>query len=98
MATRTLTLELPDELLALLGSPETVAAKVQQALVLDLLRRAEISQGKAAELLGITRWDILDLMALHEIPSGPETAEELQQEVDTVRRLIADRRARAGRQ
>lgn len=83
MASTTVTLELPDELLDFLGPPDTVAAKVRESLVLDLLRDARISQGRAASLLGVTRWDILDLMARHAIPSGPETAEEVDQEINT---------------
>jgi predicted HTH domain antitoxin len=88
MATQMLTLEAPEELVALLGSPEAAAARAKQALVLDLLREARISQGRAAALLGLTRRDILDLMVQYEIPSGPETAEELREEVDNLRRLL----------
>ena len=98
MASQTLTLEVPEELVALLGSPESVAARAKEALVLDLLREARISQGKAARLLGITRWDILDLMVQHQIPSGPATPEEWDEERETIRRLLADRQARAGGQ
>ena len=87
MATRTLALELPEELVALLGSPEASSARVKEALVLDLLREAHISQGKAAELLGITRWEMLDLMVRHHIPSGPATGEEVRQEIEDLRRL-----------
>ena len=53
--------------------------------MLDLLREARISQGYAARMLGITRWDILDLMALHAIPSGPETPEEMRRDVEAAR-------------
>jgi predicted HTH domain antitoxin len=88
MAKQSLRVELPQELVALLGSPEAAAARAKQALVLDLLREARISQGRAAALLGLTRWDILDLMVQYEIPSGPETAEELREEVETLRRLL----------
>jgi hypothetical protein len=88
MATLTLSLELPENLIALLGSPEAAAAKAKEALVLQLLREAEISQGQAAELLGLTRWDILDLMAQHAIPSGPATAEEMEEEVADLRRYL----------
>ena len=88
MATRALTLELPEELVALLGSPEAAAAKAREALVLALLREGQISQGKAAHLLGLTRWDILDLMVQHQIPSGPATPEELRQEVENARRFL----------
>lgn len=89
MRTRTFTLELPDDLVALLGGPEAIPAKAKEALVLGLLREASISQGKAAELLGITRYDILDLMAQHEIQSGPETAEEMHEEIDHLLRHLA---------
>ncbi len=82
VANTILPLELPEELITLLGSPEALAAKAKEALVLELLREAQITQGKAAELLGITRWDILDLMAQYQIPSGPATVEELHQETE----------------
>jgi hypothetical protein len=88
METRTVMVEVPEELIQLLGSPEAVAEKAKEALVLDLLRRAEISQGTAAILLDVTRWDILDLMALHEIPSGPVTAEEVRQETESLERWL----------
>ena len=93
MATQTYSIELPDEVAALLGSPEAVAAKAKEALVLQLLREAEISQGQAARFLGITRWDILDLMAQHSILSGPETPEELRQEIAILERLVQDKAA-----
>ncbi len=86
MSTRTIELELPEDLVKLLGSPEAAASRAKEALVLELLREASISQGQAAQLLGLTRWDILDLMARHQIPSGPETAEELRKDIEAVRR------------
>ena len=88
MATRTLSVELPEELVALLGSPEAAAAKAKEALVLELLREDRIGQGNAARLLGISRWKILDLIARHRISSGPETAEEMRQEVEDLRRYL----------
>jgi predicted HTH domain antitoxin len=56
--------------------------------VIDLLREGRISQGQAARLLGSTRWDILTLMARLGIPSGPETAEEMRQEIEGARCAI----------
>jgi hypothetical protein len=55
MATFTLTLDLPEELSQRLGSRDELGPKVKEALVLQLLREAEISQGLAARILGITR-------------------------------------------
>ena len=64
MVTRTLAIERPEELLALLGSTEEgAAARRRESAVLELLREARISQGQAARLLGLSRWEMLDLMA-----------------------------------
>jgi len=54
MGTRTLAVELPEDLVALLGSPELAAAKAKEALVMELLREVKIGQSKAAELLGVS--------------------------------------------
>lgn len=87
MASCKLTFELPDELVAQLGSPEDAAARAKEALVLELLRQVRIGQSRAAELLGITRSELLDLMLEHQVPSGPSTIEEMEQEIETARRL-----------
>lgn len=87
MSTASLTIELPAEVLELLGSVESAKAKTRQALILQLLREGEISQGFAARLLGITRYDILDLMAQDQIPSGPQTPEEIDREIQAALRL-----------
>ena len=87
MSSQPVTVDVPDRLVELLGSPQAVAERMQTALVLDLLRQGEISQGRAAELLGITRWDILQLMVKHEIPSGPRTVEELQEDIEAARKM-----------
>jgi predicted HTH domain antitoxin len=86
MAPQSLTVELPEELVALLGSPEAAAAKARTALVFALLREGAISQGQAARVLGVTRRDLLDLMARHGVQSGPETAEEMRREIDNAQR------------
>lgn len=98
MGTRTLRVEVPDELVTLLGTPEIAAVRAREALVLDLLRQGRISQGKAAELLGISRWDLLELMVERRVESGPETAEEMTQEIEDMRRWAASQGPRAGGQ
>lgn len=91
MGTQTLAVELPEEIVALVGSAEAAAAKAKETLVLELLREAKISQSTAARLLGVSRADILDLMAHHHIESGPETPEELLAEVADLRRFVGGR-------
>ncbi len=86
--TRTIKIELPDALVAALDSLDGIEDRAWKALVLDLLRDGAISQGRAANLLGITRYDILDLMASHYIPSGPRTPEEVDQEVESAMRYL----------
>jgi hypothetical protein len=83
----TIAFELPTELVKELGFADALTAKARQTLVLQLLRDAEITQGQAAILLGITRYDILDLMAEHQILSGPLTAKEMRQDIGKARRF-----------
>ncbi len=88
MLTHTLLIEVPDDLVQLLGSPQEVQAKAKQALILALLREGRVSQGRAAELLGITRWHLIDLMAEHDIAAGPRTKDEVDAELDGARRHL----------
>jgi predicted transcriptional regulator len=78
---RALTLELPEDLLSALGTPEEAVAKARGALVFELLRQEQIGQSRAAELLGITREAVLDLMTHYGIDQGPRTVEELDDDI-----------------
>ena len=89
MVTHTLTIEVPEELFDLLGSPDEAAQRARQALVIEFLREGRLSQGQAARVLGVTRWDILDLMAQFSIPSGPETAEEMRRDIENAKRVAS---------
>lgn len=90
-----LRLELPDDLVALLGeTTEAATSAARRSVVLDLLRHGHISQGTAAHLLGITRLDIIDLMAAYQIPSGPQTIEEFRDEVETAMRYRESKHGR----
>lgn len=58
--------------------------KAKAAFVLELLRQGDISAGKAAELLNVSRWKLSELMSDAGISAFDEsqTAETLQAEVD----------------
>jgi predicted HTH domain antitoxin len=75
-----LDLELPDELFSQLGKEE-VETKVKEALVMELLREHRLSQGKAAEILRISRHALFDLMANHRVPVIDLSPEELPNEL-----------------
>jgi predicted HTH domain antitoxin len=59
----------------------------REALVLDLFRRAAISSGKAAELLGLTRIDFIKSAGTLGIASIQMSADELAAEVSAAKRL-----------
>ena len=63
--------------------------KAKEAFVLELLRHGDISAGRAAKLLDITRWDLSDLMSEAGIsPFAEVTAEELAAEVETALKVL----------
>ena len=77
----TLDLELPEELFAQLREEE-IPGKVKEAFVMELLREHRVSQGKAAEILNVTRHELFDLMTNYRVPvidlSAGELSDELQ--------------------
>ena len=63
--------------------------KAREAFIMELLRQGNISAGRAAELLGIDRWQLSDLMGFYRIsPFAPQTSEELEREVAETARLL----------
>jgi predicted HTH domain antitoxin len=84
----TVSFEVPDNLFELFDSPEEASGAAKEAFVLHLLRESRISQGKAAELLGISREAMIDLAARERIPVGPLSAEDLRAEVEESRRMM----------
>lgn len=73
---------LPEELFAGFGGSESeVSERVREALVMDLLRLDRLSEGQAAELLGRSRWELLDAMGRYQVPAIRIGSEELQREL-----------------
>jgi len=73
-------LNLPEELVEAFKSEEQASQAAKQAFVMDLLRHGKISQGKAAEVLGMDRWELMDLMRSHRIPAADLSPQELDDE------------------
>jgi predicted DNA-binding protein (UPF0251 family) len=74
------TFELPDEVAPNLRD-EHLAVKAKEAFTMELLREHELSQGKAAELLGIDRHALFDLMTKYRVLVIDMTPEELAEEL-----------------
>jgi predicted HTH domain antitoxin len=80
----------PEEIVNLLGSEDTVRKEAHAAFILDLVRRGKVSKGKAAELLGISLWDLPDLIAQYQMPWFSYSQEELERDLKTLRALKGD--------
>ncbi len=73
-------IELPDVAVQNLRDEE-IEAKMKEAFFMALLREHQISQGKAAELLGIDRHELFDLIGKYRIPVIDLSTEELEAEL-----------------
>jgi predicted HTH domain antitoxin len=80
----------PEEIVNLLGSEDAVKKEAREAFVLDLVRRGKVSKGKAAELLGISLWELPDLIAQYQMPWFSYSQEELIRDIGTLREIKGD--------
>jgi predicted HTH domain antitoxin len=80
-------MEIPDELLELLGSEDEAAKEAKQSLVLDLIRRGRISRSKAADLLGIDIWEMPAFLSEYKIPWFDYSKKQMEQDMATLRRF-----------
>ncbi|MDA1274825.1 MAG: UPF0175 family protein [Verrucomicrobia bacterium] len=97
MSTFTVEVELPEALAALGFGPEEVRREVPLLLVLKRFREGAISSGKAAEVLGMSRRDFLDLLARERIPWYEPSDDELAEEFRTVQRLAPSKQGSSSR-
>lgn len=74
-----LTIEVPEELLEFAGGSEQSANQLLlESGVMQLVRLRRISAGKAAELLGISRWDLPDLYTAHQVSAADFSESDLE--------------------
>ncbi|MGH2561485.1 MAG: UPF0175 family protein [Thermomicrobiales bacterium] len=79
------TVQIEDELAALMANAgERVERIAREMIVLELYRGHTISRGKAAELLGMTLLDFLQLASKHGIPYIDMTLEEWEAERELI--------------
>ena len=76
---RTLTVELPERVVQMLGpSSQDAARHLTQLALIALFREGELSGGKAAELLGLSRAEWIDLLARHGVPHTVVSEDDLE--------------------
>ena len=61
-----------------------------EAALMDFVRRGVISGGKAAELLGVSRWELPELLADHDVYTVAYAKEVLDTESATLRRALKE--------
>ncbi len=77
---RTISIELPEDVVKLFGEKE-LEASLKKWTLLELVRTGKLSSGKAAEILGITRWEFMELMSSHDVPIANFPEEELERQM-----------------
>ena len=79
-------IDLPEEIIAQLGgSASQAGTRAREAVVLDLVRRGEVSASCAASVLGISMHEMVDLLAEHRLALVDYDPAELEAEVDRPR-------------
>ena len=77
---RTVSIELPEDVVKLFGEKE-LEASLKKWTLLELVRTGKLSSGKAAEILGVTRWEFMELMSSHDVPIANFPEEELERQM-----------------
>jgi predicted HTH domain antitoxin len=81
-AMRTIEVMLPEDVFsALRKNPQEVARDVRVAATVGWYAEGLVSQGKAAELAGLSRVEFLDELAKRKVPVIQMTVEELKAEL-----------------
>ena len=78
---KAISIELPDEIVELFGEAE-LEVSLKQWTLLELVRTGRLSSGKAAEILGMTRWEFMELMSSHDIPMANFSEDELERQIE----------------
>jgi len=87
----TVTVEVPDSAFsALRRSPEEFAQEMRIAAAIQWYHQELISQGKAAEIAGLSRADFLDALFRAKVPACQVTIEELKEELESWQRLSGE--------
>jgi len=96
MSTITVEVQIPEELKELGMTDDEIRREVPILLVLKRFRQGDISSGKAAQLLGMSRRDFMDLLARERLPIHNPTDQELVDELKTAQRLECDAQVPSG--
>jgi predicted HTH domain antitoxin len=79
---KTVSIQLPETVFsALRKNPDEFVQEMRIAAAVKWYELGQISQGKAAEIAGLTRSDFINALSSYEVPFLQYTAQELAQEL-----------------
>jgi predicted HTH domain antitoxin len=82
MAILKVEIELPENLLAALDIPESeLGRQAREWVLLELFQEGKISSGKAAEVLGLSKAQFLDLLSQRNLPYLDGDPADLEREI-----------------
>ncbi len=88
---KTITIEVPDDIaLPFAESDEQFARALRLAAAIYWYDRGLISQGKGAEVAGLSRADFLNALFRAKVPACQVTIEELKEELESWQRLSGE--------
>jgi predicted HTH domain antitoxin len=91
MSTVTIQVEVPDSAFsALRRSPEEFAREMRIAAAIQWYHQELISQGRAADIAGLSRAEFLDALFRAKVPACQITIDELKEELETWQRLSGE--------
>jgi predicted HTH domain antitoxin len=83
---KTITIEIPEDLPLEVGtSDEDIAREARLALAILWYDRGQISQGKGAELAGLTRAEFIDELGRANVSALQTSVDELREEMEPIR-------------
>ena len=86
-----LTVEMPEGVFsALHRTPEEFTNAMRLAAAIHWYSRGEISQGRGAEIAGLSRREFLEALYRAEVPACQETIDELREGADEALRLVGE--------
>ena len=84
-----ISLSLPRDLIGALDVPQSGLPKlVKESFAIDMFRQNRISSGKAAELLGVTKLEFIQLLGRHGVSYFTQDPQELENELTQARQQL----------
>ena len=91
MKTIRVQMDVPEDMRPYVRGEDTEMAFERNAMMLyPFIRKAELSHGRAAEILGVRKWDLIEFYNSIGIPYLDQGKEELLSDLETLGRVLGE--------